>query len=144
MIARANRHRMPLDAELLESIVANCEKKRFAFSEDGLRIRANQGHSVEVDLKLRPIEPPMVLYHGTAQHSLDSIRQTGLNSGSRQQVHLSADTPTAIKVGQRHGKPVVLIVQAQAMQAAGHAFYRADNGVWLVDAVPVEFLTFSQ
>ena len=142
LIAAAGKHRRALSRERIARIVATSDKQRFKLSDDGQRIRANQGHSIEVDLKLTPRVPPAVLFHGTASRHLDSIRQTGLEKRSRQHVHLSPDEQTAIKVGQRHGKPVVLAVQAGEMHAAGHVFYLSDNGVWLVDAVPSAFLEF--
>ncbi|WP_237151905.1 RNA 2'-phosphotransferase [Oryzibacter oryziterrae] len=129
--------------ELLE-LVANSDKKRFSLSEDGLRIRAAQGHSVEVTLGLEAREPPSVLYHGTATRFLDAILVKGLTPQSRQQVHLSVDVATATKVGQRHGKPVVLVVGAQQMFAKGFRFFQADNGVWLTDHVPPQFLRFGE
>ncbi len=125
-------------------MVAESHKKRFALSEDGRRIRANQGHSVQVDLGLPPSAPPEVLYHGTASRSVAAIRAEGLHSGSRQHVHLSPDIPTAIKVGKRHGKPLVLIVRAREMAAAGHTFFLSANGVWLTERVPVEFISFPE
>jgi putative RNA 2'-phosphotransferase len=129
-----------IDHAMLNEIVATSDKKRFTLSPDGTRIRAAQGHSVEVVLGLEPVPPPETLYHGTATRSLDSIRVHGLRPGSRQQVHLSADAATATAVGQRHGKPVVLRVEAGEMHRRGHSFYRADNGVWLTDSVPAKFL----
>ncbi|MFO0812777.1 MAG: RNA 2'-phosphotransferase [Gemmatales bacterium] len=129
-----------LTQELLQRVVAENDKKRFSFSADGLRIRANQGHSLEVDLQLEPVIPPEVLFHGTATRFLESIFAQGLLPGSRQHVHLSADEATAMKVGSRHGKPVVLRVNAMAMSTAGYQFYRSANGVWLVHIVPVVFL----
>ncbi len=140
LIRLANNHRQPLTRELLERVVFENDKKRFALSDDGRQIRASQGHSIDVDLHLPPLEPPEILYHGTASRFLDSIRTTGLNSASRQHVHLSSDPATATKVGQRHGKPVVLIVRAGAMFAAGQQFFRSANGVWLTERVPIEFL----
>lgn len=131
-----------LTRPLVEQVVAENDKKRFAISEDGRRIRANQGHSVAVDLGLPPAEPPERLYHGTATRFLASIAAEGLRAGDRQHVHLSADEPTAILVGQRHGRPAVLVVHAREMAAAGHRFYRSANGVWLTDRVPATFLTF--
>lgn len=125
-------------------LVATSDKKRFSVSEDGLRIRAAQGHSISVELGLMPQEPPAVLYHGTATRFLDSIRSQGLKPQARRQVHLSIDEATAQRVGQRHGKPIVLRVNARAMHAAGVRFYRADNGVWLTDEVPPEFLTVDE
>jgi putative RNA 2'-phosphotransferase len=101
-----------------------------------------QGHSIEVDLQLEPQTPPAILFHGTASRFVDSIREHGLQSRGRQHVHLSPDAETAVRVGARHGKPVVLEIDALAMHAAGHAFYLSENGVWLTDAVPVEFVRF--
>jgi putative RNA 2'-phosphotransferase len=122
--------------------VAQNDKQRFAISDDGRAIRARQGHSIDVDLQLVPLAPPPLLYHGTAERFIISIREQGLVRRSRQHVHLSPDVPTAIKVGQRHGKPVVLTVKSAAMHGDGYHFYRAENGVWLVDSVPVAFLVF--
>ena len=131
---------MPLTRAELEAIVATSDKQRFALSSDGTRIRANQGHSVEVDLALAPATPPERLYHGTVERALGGIRAHGLVRGARHHVHLSADLATATKVGARRGRPVVLVVRAAEMAAAGYAFFRSDNGVWLVEHVPVEFL----
>ena len=142
LLSLANKAGRPLTRELLERVVAENDKQRFAFSDDGRRIRANQGHSVEIDLALEPAEPPEVLYHGTATRFLESIRATGLHAGNRQYVHLSPDEATAIKVGERHGKPVVLVVQSRAMSSLGHSFYFSANGVWLTERVPVEFIEF--
>lgn len=131
-----------LDRAMLDRIVGENDKQRFALSADGRRIRASQGHSVPVQLGLAPRTPPEVLFHGTAEGNLASIRRQGLRPGRRTHVHLSADEATAVAVGRRHGRPVVLRVPAGRMHAAGHAFYRSDNGVWLTDAVPpgdVEF-----
>jgi len=125
---------------VLETIVLD-EKQRYALSSDRLRVRANQGHSIEIDLGLAPIEPPETLYHGTADRFVDSIRAEGLVRRSRLQVHLSQDHDTAVKVGARHGNPVVLLVAAARMQADGLLFYQADNGVWLTDHVPSKYLT---
>ncbi len=142
LIRLADLRGVRLTRPLLERVVADNDKKRFAFSDDGRLVRASQGHSVAVDLALPPTPPPDVLYHGTAARSVDSIRADGLHSANRQHVHLSADVPTATKVGQRHGKPVVLPVRAGEMAAAGHAFYLSANGVWLTDRVPAEFIDF--
>lgn len=128
--------------EQLDRLVAENDKQRFSFSEDGCRIRANQGHSVEIDLALSPQRPPDVLYHGTATRFLESIRATGLKPGSRQHVHLSRDMQTAIKVGQRHGKPVVLTIRAAALAESGQVFFCSDNGVWLTAPIAVEFIMF--
>jgi putative RNA 2'-phosphotransferase len=126
--------------EDLFQVAASSDKKRFSISGDGQRIRAAQGHSVTVELGLLPKQPPHVLYHGTATRFLDVILAEGLTPQSRQQVHLSADEITAHAVGKRHGKPVVLKVGAHLMHAKGFKFYVADNGVWLTDRVPAEFL----
>jgi len=140
LLAAASRHGTPLTRDKLMRIVAENEKQRFAFSDDGQRIRARQGHSVDVDLALAPQVPPEILFHGTATRFLESIRATGLESRSRQHVHLSRDEATAVQVGQRHGKPVVLKVLAGQMHAAGHEFYLSENNVWLTAQVPPEFL----
>ncbi len=140
LIERCNKHGHKLTLALLEEIVSTNEKQRFAFNADKSRIRANQGHSIDVDLQLTPKVPPAMLYHGTATRFLDSIRQQGLIAGNRQHVHLSADHETALKVGQRHGKPIVLEVQSGAMHAAGIAFYQSENGVWLTGHVPASYL----
>jgi putative RNA 2'-phosphotransferase len=124
----------------LEEVVATNDKNRFAFDATGTRIRANQGHSVEVDLQLESVVPPNVLYHGTGEKSVESIIQTGLVKMSRHHVHLSQDLATAKTVGARHGKPVIFAVDAEGMHQAGYKFYCSDNGVWLVDAVPPEYL----
>ena len=142
LLAAASRAGVPLDAATLRLVVAENDKKRFALSDDGVLIRASQGHSVAVDLALQPVEPPAVLFHGTATRFLDSIRREGLVPGSRQHVHLSADEATATTVGARHGHPPVLRVDAARMQAAGHRFFLSANGVWLTEAVPAEYLTF--
>ena len=133
-------HRMSRDD--LDRLVATNNKKRFAFDPTGTRIRASQGHSVAVDLALAPRVPPDVLYHGTVARFLESIRAQGLLPGSRRHVHLSPDVETARIVGARRGKPVVLGVRAGAMHAAGHGFFLSENGVWLTDTVPPEFLIF--
>jgi putative RNA 2'-phosphotransferase len=140
LLAAFAAHGHPLTRDELEHIVATSDKQRFALSADRTRIRANQGHSVDVELGLAPVAPPARLYHGTVLPFLTSIRAQGLVKGSRQHVHLSADVETAIKVAARRGKPVVLTVRASDMAAAGHAFYRSANGVWLTEHVPPAFL----
>jgi putative RNA 2'-phosphotransferase len=131
-----------LTRERIERAVAENDKQRFAISADGRRIRARQGHSIEVDLPLPAVAPPARLYHGTATRFVESIRREGLLKRDRQHVHLSADTDTATRVGARHGAPVVLIVHADAMAAAGHAFFLSENGVWLTGTVPAAFIDF--
>jgi putative RNA 2'-phosphotransferase len=131
-----------LTREELDLVVNTNDKKRFEYSADGKRIRASQGHSIEVDLKYEPVEPPEFLFHGTATRFLDSIKKQGLVKGSRQHVHLSGVYETAVKVGKRHGKPAVLLVEAYLMHGCGHEFYLTPNGVWLTDSVPPEYLKF--
>lgn len=142
LIALAGRAGSPLDRELIAEIVATNDKQRFALSPDGSRIRANQGHSVAIDPGLEPLVPPDILFHGTATRFLDSIRAQGLIPGSRLHVHLSEDEASTLNVAQRHGKPVLLTVRAGAMHAAGMVFYRSENGVWLTERVPAEYLDF--
>lgn len=136
---RAAGHRV--SREDVVRIVAENDKQRFALSEDGMRIRAVQGHSVPVELGLAPAEPPEVLFHGTASKTLGLIFRDGILPMSRRMVHLSASEETARAVGARHGTPVILRVEAPALVSAGHPVYQAENGVWLTDAVPLEFLT---
>lgn len=126
--------------EVLEEIVRTDGKQRYSFSEDGTRIRANQGHSIPVDLELAPAEPPAVLWHGSARRFQASILEQGLLPQSRLQVHLSPDYATALAVGRRHGEPVVFQVQSGEMHRDGYLFYRAKNGVWLTDTVPPAYL----
>jgi putative RNA 2'-phosphotransferase len=140
LLACLAAHNKPVDRALLERVVAENDKQRFAFSEDGSRIRASQGHSIDVDLQLRAAEPPAVLYHGTASRFLKSILASGLRAGARHHVHLSADRETAIRVGARHGFPAVLVVDAARMHADGIAFYQSDNGVWLTGDVKPSYL----
>jgi putative RNA 2'-phosphotransferase len=141
-LVRLSQGHRPLTRALIETVVATSDKQRFAISADGLRIRANQGHSIAVDLALEMVAPPAHLYHGTAARFVEAIRREGLSRRSRHHVHLSADVETATRVGARHGKPVVLIVRAAEMAAAGHVFHRSANGVWLTDAVPAAFIDF--
>jgi putative RNA 2'-phosphotransferase len=141
LLARCAAAGKGIGRETLMNIVETDSKKRYTLSPDGLRIRAAQGHSIVVDLAIEPAAPPGRLFHGTARRFLESIRREGLKPRSRRQVHLSADEVTARSVGQRHGSPVVLAVAAGEMQDRGYRFFRADNGVWLTDAVPPEFLS---
>lgn len=142
LLQAVNRHGVALSLEQLKHIVATSDKRRFAFSEDGQRIRASQGHSVEIDLQYAPQTPPEMLYHGTATRFVESIRQHGLKKMERHDVHLSAETKVTIQVGGRHGKPVLLTIRAGEMHRAGHVFRCSANGVWLVERVPVEFIDF--
>lgn len=144
LLAAVNRHGVALTAEGLKHIVATSDKQRFAVSEDGRRIRASQGHSVAVDLQYAPQTPPEILYHGTAARSVAAIRKEGLCRRERHDVHLSAKGETAIQVGARYGKPVLLTIRAGDMHRAGHAFRVSANGVWLVPQVPPEFIEFPE
>ncbi len=142
LLANLQRAGRAITLAELEEVVATNEKKRFSFSPDGQRIRANQGHSVEVELGYTPQTPPDWLYHGTASRFLDSIGAQGLLKGERHHVHLSLERATAVAVGQRHGRPVVLTIDAAGMIAAGHAFFVSENGVWLTEHVPTQFIQF--
>jgi putative RNA 2'-phosphotransferase len=144
LVAAANAHGHPLDVELLHQVVLGSDKQRFALSADGSRIRANQGHSVEVDLGLPDTEPPELLYHGTATRFVASIRAQGLLPNERQHVHLSPTQLIALEVGARHGKPLVLTVLARQLHATGQPFYHSLNGVWLTRSVPSRFLAFPE
>lgn len=132
-----------LNRERLREVVETNDKRRFTLSGDGARIRAAQGHSVQVNLDLQPAEPPEHLFHGTATRFLESILREGLLPQQRRYVHLSKDRATAVEVGRRYGKPVVLTVDARAMHERGFLFYLAENGVWLTDSVPPDFLRHS-
>lgn len=133
-------HGFPLAIEELREVVRESDKQRFSFSEDNARIRANQGHSVQVELGYAPAAPPNVLYHGTASRFLPSIKEKGLIKGTRHHVHLSLDTETALVVGNRYGKPVVLKVLSAQMYADGFIFYQSTNNVWLTEHVPAKYL----
>ncbi|POF63513.1 RNA 2'-phosphotransferase [Novacetimonas maltaceti] len=143
LIRQARRHGRTFDLPTLRRVVRDNDKQRFTLSPDGARIRAAQGHSVAVDLALAPAIPPATLWHGTARASLDSIFRDGLVPGRRRHVHLSTDEATAMKVGTRHGRAVVLRVAAERMQDDGLIFWRADNGVWLSGHVPPRYLSFA-
>jgi len=140
IVDAAERHRPRLTREMILEIVAADEKGRFALSPDGKRIRATQGHSIPVDLGLFPLEPPQHLYHGTSRDAVESILSKGIDSRGRQYVHLSLDPETAVRVGQRHGPPVVLEVDAGGMHRDGLEFFRAQNGVWLTTGVPSRYV----
>ena len=141
LLAAAERQGFPITYDELIECVETNEKRRFLFDETGDLIRANQGHSVEVDLQLEECAPPEVLYHGTVERFLPSIQAEGLNKGKRHHVHLSRDVETAMKVGARRGRPVILKVDVGGMHTDGHKFYRSTNGVWLTDSVPPRYLT---
>jgi putative RNA 2'-phosphotransferase len=128
------------DIDALLAVVEQSDKQRFELTPDLSRIRARQGHSVEVDLALAASEPPAVLYHGTVERFLEAIMADGLRKMARHHVHLSPDLDTAQKVGARRGRAVILEIDAAAMRAGGHIFYVTENKVWLTDAVPPHFL----
>lgn len=140
LLEKSNSNGIQLDNETLKYIVETNSKKRFAFNETFDRIRASQGHSVEIELDYTSQKPPEILFHGTADKSVQSIFESGLQKQNRQQVHLSADLETAIKVGQRHGKPFVFKVLAEQMYNDKFEFFISDNGVWLTDNVPTKYL----
>ena len=140
LLAACAKHFFPLNRADLDEVVARNDKKRFSFDSTGTLIRANQGHSVEVDLQLEPAVPPDMLYHGTGEGAVEAIIQMGLCKMSRHHVHLSSDMITARTVGARHGHPVVFALDAPAMHRAGYTFYCSANRVWLVDHVPPEYL----
>jgi len=126
--------------DTLKEVVDSNDKQRFKFSDDFTKIRANQGHSVQVDVELKEAHPPATLYHGTATRFLPSIKTEGLTAKRRLHVHLSSDKETAIKVGGRHGTPVVLTINSAKMYEDGHTFYLSDNGVWLTASVPPNYI----
>jgi putative RNA 2'-phosphotransferase len=142
LLAAVNHHGTPLTRGQLDHIVATSDKKRFAFSDDGQRMRASQGHSIEIDLQYPSQQPPEILYHGTATRFLEGIRQHGLQKMARHDVHLSAETKVTRQVGGRHGKPVLLKIRAGEMHRAGFIFRCSANNVWLVDHVPPQFIEF--
>lgn len=126
--------------EELDEIVETNDKKRFIFNEDKTRIRANQGHSIDINLALIPQQPPEFLYHGTAQSNIDSILEKGIEKRNRQHVHLSQDIETATKVGMRHGKPIILTINTEKMFDDGIEFYLSENNVWLTDFVDIKYI----
>lgn len=144
LLSACAAHQFSITCAELEEVVATSDKQRFSFDVTKTRIRANQGHSIEVELQLEPQTPPNVLYHGTGEKSVPAILQSGLLKMSRHHVHLSKDVETAYKVGMRHGRPVIFAVNAAAMQQAGFTFYCSDNGVWLVERVPPQYLTIKR
>jgi putative RNA 2'-phosphotransferase len=138
------KHRKPISRENLNQVVTTNDKQRFEFSADGHSIRARQGHSLNVDLGYKAARPPEFLVHGTPQQFVASIQATGLKKQQRHHVHLHENKTTAIQAGGRRGKPVLLNILASKMHAAGHEFFVTENGVWLTDHVPVEFIEFPQ
>lgn len=143
LIEKMNEKGQKINFDILCQIVAANDKNRFAFNADKSQIRASQGHSLGLDLAYDSQTPPEILYHGTAQNNKDSIFKTGLEKKNRDQVHLSKDIETARKVGQRHGKPIVIIVRSGEMHKAGFRFYESENKVWLTEHVPVNYLSLN-
>ncbi|MGZ5248244.1 MAG: RNA 2'-phosphotransferase [Flavitalea sp.] len=141
LIQKCNQSDIPLSLEVLKHIVETNSKKRFAFNAQQNKIRASQGHSIEVSLELKPVKPPEILYHGTAERFVPSILQAGLMKQQRQHVHLSQTIETALDVGLRHGKPVVFEVLSREMYEDKFEFYRSENGIWLTKSVPAKYLT---
>ncbi|MBF0102999.1 MAG: RNA 2'-phosphotransferase [Desulfobacterales bacterium] len=141
LINAAVRQGIKLNHEMITEVVETNDKKRFALSPDGKRIRANQGHSIPVDLGLKEKEPPHVLFHGTAKRFIEQIHQEGIKPRGRHHVHLSNDYETAVNVGMRHGSPVVLQIEAKKMYSDGLKFYESENGVWLTDKVDPNYVS---
>jgi len=140
LITKMNQKGIAVNFDIIEEVVQTNDKRRFAFNEDKTLIRASQGHSIEIDLELPSVEPPETLFHGTAERFLESILRSGLHKQSRQHIHLSATIETAISVGGRHGKPVVLKIQSGLMHKAGFKFYLSENKVWLTDTIPAQYI----
>lgn len=140
LIAGINKSGKHIDVETLNRIVKENNKQRFSFNEDKTKIRANQGHSIKIDLNLKKEIPPKILYHGTATRFLESIKKEGLVKKSRQYVHLSKDRETAISVGRRHGKPIVLLIDTEKMVKDGYSFYISENGVWLSENISYKYI----
>ena len=142
LISKIQEKGIEFNFEILQYIVESNNKKRFALNYDSTKIRANQGHSIEVNLDFKATTPPDILFHGTASKFIESIQKEGLLKQNRLHVHLSSDENTALKVGQRHGKPIILQVKALEMMQTGHEFYLSDNNVWLTDSVPLKYIIF--
>ncbi|WP_431164973.1 RNA 2'-phosphotransferase [Tenacibaculum halocynthiae] len=143
LLQKSRKHGVRFTIDELEGVVVNNDKKRFTFNDDKTKIRANQGHSLKtIDLELKPVQPPEFLYHGTVAKFMNAIHDKGLQKMSRQHVHLSTEIETAMKVGSRRGKPIILTVKSGEMQSEGYEFYLSENNVWLTDNVPSEFIVF--
>lgn len=138
---RSAKKKVYFSLEELDEVVETNNKKRFAFNEDKTKIRASQGHSINIDLALEALQPPDFLYHGTAEANISSILEKGIEKRSRQHVHLSADKETATKVGMRHGKPIILTIRTGKMYEDGIAFYLSANGVWLTEFVDPKYIS---
>lgn len=141
LITKSTNDSQGFTFEELDEIVETNDKKRFIFNEDKTRIRANQGHSIDINLALIPQQPPEFLYHGTAQSNIDSILEKGIEKRNRQHVHLSEDKETATKVGMRHGKPIILTINTEKMFDDGIEFYLSENNVWLTDFVDIKYIS---
>lgn len=144
LLSGINNSGRTVDMELLEEIVRTDQKQRYSFNEDKTLIRANQGHSISVDVELEEMQPPQVLYHGTASRFLDAIMQEGLKPMSRLYVHLSKDIETAKVVGARHGAPIILKINTSQMQEDGMKFYLSKNGIWLTKNIPTKYIELMQ
>ncbi|EOY7134189.1 RNA 2'-phosphotransferase [Clostridioides difficile] len=140
LIEKINNTGRNINIEILEQIVKEDNKQRYSFNDDRSKIRANQGHSINVNVELRELEPPKYLYHGTATRFLDNIKNEGIIKQSRLYVHLSRDIDTAIKVGKRHGTPVILKINTGKMYENGYKFYLSENNVWLCEYIPFEYV----
>lgn len=143
LLNQLSLHRKAVNREELDSVVANNSKQRFEFSDDGLLIRARQGHSVDIDLEYEAIPPPDVLFHGTADRFLESIMENGLQKRGRHHVHLSTDKATMMEVGRRHGKAVLLEIDSARMHADRYEFFVTGNNVWLTETIPPEYISQS-
>jgi len=142
LLQKSSRDGKILTIEMLTHVVESNDKKRFSFNNDKTKIRASQGHSIEIELNLTAVSPPEHLYHGTVAKYLEDIKKQGLQKMSRQHVHLSKDKETAVKVGSRRGLAQILTVSAGEMHRAGFQFFLSDNGVWLTDSVPENYIAF--
>jgi len=142
LMRKMNEQGKNINFDLLQSVVLEDDKQRYSFNEDATKIRANQGHSIAIDLKLVPVVPVECLYHGTAARNITSIKVQGLLKQQRHHVHLSENQDSAERVGARYGKPVILTILAGSMNKAGYLFYRSENNVWLTDVVPPTFIQF--
>ncbi|HCQ6142668.1 TPA: RNA 2'-phosphotransferase [Clostridioides difficile] len=140
LIEKINNAGRNINIEILEQIVKEDNKQRYSFNEDRSKIRANQGHSINIDVELKELEPPEYLYHGTATRFLDNIKNEGIIKQSRLYVHLSRDIDTAIKVGKRHGTPVILKINTGKMYENGYKFYLSENNVWLCEYIPFKYV----
>ena len=140
LIEKCKKFGKQINRENLDEVVEKNNKKRFAYDQSGTLIRASQGHSIKIELGYETLEPPKILYHGTAKQNINSIMKSGLIKGKRHHVHLSIDIDTALNVGKRHGKVVVFKVHTKQMYNDSYKFYCSENGVWLTDNVPTNYL----